>query len=65
MEKEQIIARIQELQEQHREFDDTIKELMANPHYDQFRVNRLKKEKLQCKDEIAILEDMLFPDIIA
>ncbi len=63
--KKEIAARIKELQEQHREFDSTIIELIDSPIPNQFRINRLKKEKLQCKDEIALLEDLLFPDIIA
>ena len=63
--KKEIAARIKELQEQHREFDSTIIELIDSSIPDQFRINRLKKEKLQCKDEIALLEDLLFPDIIA
>ena len=31
----------------------------------QLRLKRLKKQKLQLKDEIARLEDRLYPDIIA
>jgi hypothetical protein len=32
---------------------------------DQLQIARLKKRKLRLKDQIAILEDMLLPDIIA
>jgi hypothetical protein len=32
---------------------------------DQLKISRLKKRKLQLKDEIARIEDRLLPDIIA
>jgi hypothetical protein len=32
---------------------------------DQLQLKRLKKRKLQLKDEIARVEDKLYPDIIA
>ena len=32
---------------------------------DQLQIKRLKKKKLHLKDEIARVEDELFPDIIA
>ena len=32
---------------------------------DQLQLARLKKRKLRLKDEIAVLEDMVVPDIIA
>jgi hypothetical protein len=32
---------------------------------DQLQLARLKKRKLRLKDEIAVLEDALIPDIIA
>lgn len=63
--KQQLQARILELKEQHREIDSTINELMLETIPDQLRIKRLKKEKLHHKDEIATLEDLFFPDIIA
>ena len=33
--------------------------------FDQLQVQRLKKRKLQLKDMITKLEDLLYPDIIA
>ena len=35
------------------------------PAPDQLQLARLKKRKLRLKDEIALLEDQLIPDIIA
>lgn len=63
--KKQIQARIRELLEQHRELDERINSLTAGEMPDELMIKRLKKEKLQRKDEIAALEDQIFPDIIA
>jgi hypothetical protein len=38
---------------------------MATLAADQFQLARLKRRKLRLKDEIALLEDQLVPDIIA
>ena len=64
-EKKLLQARIREMQEQHRELDSAICELLLGAVPDELRIKRMKKEKLQRKDEIAKLEDLLFPDIIA
>jgi hypothetical protein len=64
-EKQQIKDRIRELRQQHAELDTAINRLMLEPVPDQLRIKRIKKEKLHHKDEIAVLEDLLFPDIIA
>jgi len=64
-EKKLLQSRIREMQEQHRELDSAIHELLLESTPDELRIKRMKKEKLQRKDEIAKLEDMLFPDIIA
>ena len=64
-EQKRLRARIDELLEQHRELDSMIKTLLLDQVPDEVRIKRLKKEKLHLKDEIAILEDLLLPDIIA
>lgn len=53
------------LKTKHRQLDKDIQALMENNVVDQLKIRRLKKEKLVLKDRIAILEDMLTPDIIA
>ena len=58
-------ARIAELREQHGEIDSAIEELRLRTIPDELKIKRLKKEKLYRKDEIAKLEDLFFPDIIA
>lgn len=54
-----------ELKNEHRDLDDIIKELIGTLQYDQIKLQRLKKRKLQIKDHISVLEDGLLPDIIA
>jgi hypothetical protein len=56
---------LKELRVQHRDLDVAIAELAKNPHADQLRVNRLKKQKLRLKDLITRLESELIPDLNA
>ena len=53
------------LRKEHRELDEKIQNLAANSPYDPIEGQRLKKRKLQLKDEIARLDSALLPDIIA
>ena len=64
-EHELLLARLEELKRQHRTLDEEIQELAESRRSDQLRLKRLKKQKLQLKDEIARVEDKLYPDIIA
>jgi hypothetical protein len=57
--------RLKELRVQHRDLDVAISELIRNPHADQLRVSRLKKQKLRLKDMITKLESQLIPDLNA
>lgn len=50
---------------EHRELDAEVAGLEATGLADQLTVRRLKRRKLMLKDQIAGLEDLLFPDIIA
>lgn len=54
-----------QLKLEHRDLDAAIAELEQAVRADQLQIKRLKKRKLSLKDEIARLEDELFPDIIA
>jgi hypothetical protein len=49
----------------HRDLDVAIAELARSPGADQLRVQRLKKQKLRLKDQIARLESALIPDLNA
>jgi hypothetical protein len=58
-------ARLAYLRTEHRDLDMAIDALRAASSSDQLQLARLKKRKLRLRDEIAILEDNLIPDIIA
>jgi hypothetical protein len=58
-------ARLAALKTEHRTLDFAIEALSADPLADQLELRRMKKRKLSLRDEIARLEDELFPDIIA
>ena len=57
--------RLDMLRMEHRDLDAAIVALAAAPIADQLQFARLKKRKLRLRDEIAMLEDQLIPDIIA
>lgn len=61
----EIRARIELLRQDHRDLDAAIDALRALPMPDMIQLQRFKKKKLRLRDEIAVLEDMLIPDIIA
>lgn len=62
---EDLQHKLNKLQEDHRDLDIKIEHLMATAVYDQLAVQRLKKRKLQLKDEILKIRTKLVPDIIA
>ncbi|WP_151953272.1 YdcH family protein [Sphingomonas sp. EC-HK361] len=62
---EQIAARLEILRTDHRDLDAAIVALGSAMPVDQLQMARLKKRKLRLRDEIALLEDQLIPDIIA
>jgi len=64
-ERAQIEARVEALETEHRDLDDVIARLAADPTQDQLQLRRMKKKKLLLKDLIARLRDRLIPDIVA
>jgi hypothetical protein len=58
-------ARVAHLRQERQDLDDAIAALEARPQRDQLQIARLKKRKLHLRDQIAMLEDGLTPDIIA
>ena len=58
-------ARLEILRTEHRDLDSAIDALSAMTASDDIQLARLKKRKLRLKDEIAQLEDITIPDIIA
>jgi hypothetical protein len=62
---EDVRRQLAELKTEHRDLDDVISRVSDEAPFDQLRLQRLKKRKLHLKDEIARLENLLIPDIIA
>lgn len=60
-----LAEQLADLKQQHRDLDSAIASLQERGSRDQLQLRRLKKRKLQLKDEIAKVEDQLLPDIIA
>lgn len=56
---------LSELKNEHRDLDEVIQHLIDSGQFDQIKLQRLKKRKLQLKDQITKLEDGMLPDIIA
>ena len=57
--------RLEELRQEHRDLDEVIARLQETSPFNQLQMQRLKKRKLGLKDQMAKLESMLLPDIIA
>ena len=64
-EEQALRAKLAELVQEHRDLDAAIATMIETSSADQLRLTRLKKRKLQLKDQIAQIEDALLPDIIA
>ncbi len=63
--RDMVEKQLAKLRKEHRQLDETIQGLATNSPYDPIELQRLKKRKLQLKDEIARLDSALLPDIIA
>ncbi len=61
----EIRIQLTELRLEHHDLDVIVERLIADGSVEELRIKRLKKRKLQLKDEIARLEDKLIPDILA
>ena len=57
--------RIETLRVEHRDLDSAIDALRFATNPDEMQLARLKKRKLRLRDEIALIEDQMIPDIIA
>ncbi|MCC6826929.1 MAG: DUF465 domain-containing protein [Novosphingobium sp.] len=65
MSEDELRKRLEVLKTEHRDLDAAIDALTASGATDQLQIARLKKRKLKLKDQIALIEDYLIPDIIA
>lgn len=58
-------AKLAILEQNHRDLDDAISALNTQPIRDELQIKRLKKQKLQLRDQIFDIIDQINPDIIA
>ena len=58
-------ALLEALKDEHRDLDEQIRRLSAEPTGDQLELARLKRRKLMLKDRIQLISDSNIPDIIA
>lgn len=66
MSREEVLrVKLELLQREHRDLDAAIAALDSQGRGDALTIRRLKKRKLQLKDQITRIEDELTPDIIA
>ena len=63
--EEELRKRLAGLRIEHRDLDAAIGALAGADSQDQLQIARLKKRKLRLRDQIALIEDYLTPDIIA
>jgi hypothetical protein len=61
----EIANLLNQLREEHRDLDEAISRLAADPAMDQLQITRMKKRKLKIKDWMALLESKLIPDLDA
>jgi hypothetical protein len=58
-------AKLTQLMQEHRDLDAAIEAMVQTGNADLLALSRLKKRKLQLKDEITEINNGLLPDIIA
>lgn len=58
-----VIKQLEELKEMHRQLDEEINQLVPSVH--EMQIARLKKRKLQLRDQIQTLEVEIYPDVPA
>ena len=61
----QRLERLRELRIAHRDLDDVIHRLQLDLYVNEVQLRRLKKRKLQLKDQITRMESELIPDLNA
>ena len=65
MDPDLVRSRVVELEIEHRDLDTAIESLSVSPTVDALQLQRLKKRKLELKDQIIQLKMQLIPDIPA
>ena len=57
-----LARRVVEMRQEHRDLDAAIERLATDIQADELALKRLKKRKLQLKDQITWIENALIPD---
>jgi hypothetical protein len=57
-----LFKQLDELKDQHRQLDEEIRQLQMAPSPDELQIARLKKRKLNLRDQIMTLEVEIYPD---
>ncbi|WOE75092.1 YdcH family protein [Alterisphingorhabdus coralli] len=65
MHEQAMRQKLEQLKLEHRDLDVAINALADSGGHDQLQLARMKRRKLKLKDQIAVIEDYLIPDIIA
>ncbi|MEM1132193.1 MAG: DUF465 domain-containing protein [Pseudomonadota bacterium] len=65
MDEQAMRQKLEQLKLEHRDLDVAINALSESGGHDQLQLARMKRRKLMLKDQIAVIEDYLIPDIIA
>ena len=65
MDSSEVREKLEQLSREHRELDTLIHEKSVLAQPDELEMQRLKKRKLNLKDQISSLETSLVPDIPA
>ena len=63
--KKELLNQLSTFKQEHRDLDDIIHRLQEQKTINLLQMQRLKKRKLLLKDKIAIVKDIIEPDIIA
>lgn len=63
--EEELLELLANLREEHRRINQEVDALTLTGVTDMLKIKRMKKVKLSIKDQIAYLENILTPDIIA
>ena len=61
----ELLNQLSILEQEHRDLDEIIHRLQEQKTINLLQMQRLKKRKLLLKDKIAIVKDIIEPDIIA
>lgn len=65
MDEKALKQKLEQLRLEHHDLNVAIDALAQSGGHDQLQLARLKKRKLLLKDQMAAIQDMLIPDIIA